>query len=32
METAAFLLGDRPWITSEHEHNGLRAGDVLSRL
>ena len=32
METAALLPGVRPWITSEHEHNGLRAGDVLSRL
>ncbi|MEU1970279.1 alpha/beta fold hydrolase [Microbacterium sp. NPDC019599] len=32
METAALLPGVTPWITSEHEHNGLRAGDVLSRL
>jgi len=32
METAGLLPGVTPWITSEHEHNGLRAGDVLSRL
>jgi len=32
MQTAALLPGVTPWITSEHEHNGLRAGDVLSRL
>ncbi|WP_457099059.1 alpha/beta fold hydrolase [Microbacterium sp. P5_E9] len=32
IETSALLPGVRPWITSEHEHNGLRAGDVLSRL
>lgn len=32
METAGRLPGVTPWITSEHEHNGLRAGDVLSRL
>ncbi|WP_243077156.1 alpha/beta fold hydrolase [Microbacterium sp. SS28] len=32
METAALVPGVKPWITTEHEHNGLRAGDVLSRL
>ncbi|GAA5195398.1 alpha/beta fold hydrolase [Microbacterium jejuense] len=32
MQTATLLDGVTPWITSEHEHNGLRAGDVLSRL
>lgn len=32
METAALLPGVRPWITGEHEHNGLRAGDVMSPL
>lgn len=32
MQTAALLPGVTPWITSEHEHNGLRAGDVLPRL
>ncbi|MDL9977898.1 alpha/beta fold hydrolase [Microbacterium sp. ASV49] len=32
METAALVPGITTWITSEHEHNGLRAGDVLSRL
>ncbi len=32
METARLLPGVTPWITSEHEHNGLRAGDVLPRL
>ncbi|QDZ15450.1 alpha/beta fold hydrolase [Humibacter ginsenosidimutans] len=32
METAALLPGVTPWVTSEYEHNGLRAGDVLSRL
>ena len=32
LETAQLLPGVTPWITSEHEHNGLRAGDVLSRL
>ncbi|MGX5769885.1 hypothetical protein ACWKWN_03950 [Microbacterium trichothecenolyticum] len=34
METARLLPGVTPWVTSEHEHNGLRAagGDVLSRL
>lgn len=32
LETARLLPGVTPWITSEHEHNGLRAGDVLARL
>jgi hypothetical protein len=32
METAALVPGILPWITSEHEHNGLRAGSVLPRL
>lgn len=33
METARLLPGVAPWITSEHEHNGLRSGgDVLERL
>jgi hypothetical protein len=33
-ETAALIGGLRPWVTSEYEHNGLRAdGDrILSRL
>jgi pimeloyl-ACP methyl ester carboxylesterase len=33
-ETAAAVRGLRPWLTSEHEHNGLRAdGDrILGRL
>lgn len=34
LETAALLGGVKPWVTSEYEHNGLRAsGDrVLDRL
>jgi hypothetical protein len=32
METAALVPGITPWVTSEHEHNGLRAGSVLPRL
>ena len=32
LETSRLLPGVTPWITSEHEHNGLRAGDVLPRL
>lgn len=32
METAALLPGIIPWVTSEHEHSGLRSGDVLSHL
>jgi pimeloyl-ACP methyl ester carboxylesterase len=33
-ETAALIRGLRPWVTSEYDHNGLRAdGDrILSRL
>jgi hypothetical protein len=33
-ETAAAIRGLRPWITSEYEHNGLRAdgGRILDRL
>jgi len=33
-ETAAHIRGLRPWVTSEYDHNGLRAdGDrILSRL
>jgi pimeloyl-ACP methyl ester carboxylesterase len=33
-ETAALIRGARPWVTSEYEHNGLRAdGDrILGRL
>ncbi|MBS1697032.1 MAG: alpha/beta fold hydrolase [Actinobacteria bacterium] len=32
METAALLPDVRLWVTSEHEHNGLRAGRVLEHL
>ncbi len=32
METARLMPGVTPWVTSEHEHNGLRSGDVLGRL
>lgn len=33
IETARLLPGVTPWVTSEYEHNGLRAGgDVLERL
>lgn len=32
METAALLPGVTPWVTSEHEHSGLRSGDVLTHL
>lgn len=34
MATAALLPGLRPWVTSEYEHNGLRAGGetVLEHL
>lgn len=32
LETAQLLPGVTPWVTSEHEHNGLRAGDVLPHL
>ena len=33
-ETAAAIRGLRPWVTSEYDHNGLRAdGDrILGRL
>ncbi len=33
-ETAAAIRGLRPWVTSEYEHNGLRAdgGRILGRL
>jgi pimeloyl-ACP methyl ester carboxylesterase len=33
-ETAAHVRGLRPWVTSEYEHNGLRAdgGRILERL
>jgi pimeloyl-ACP methyl ester carboxylesterase len=33
-ETAAVIRGLRPWVTSEYDHNGLRAdgGRILSRL
>jgi pimeloyl-ACP methyl ester carboxylesterase len=32
LETAALLPGVIPWITNEHEHSGLRQGDVLPHL
>ena len=32
LETARLLPDVRLWVTSEHEHNGLRAGPVLERL
>jgi proline iminopeptidase len=32
LETARLLPAVTPWVTSEHEHNGLRAGDVLPHL
>ncbi|PRA79282.1 alpha/beta fold hydrolase [Microbacterium sp. MYb66] len=32
LETARLLPGVKLWVTSEHEHNGLRSGPVLSRL
>ncbi|MCI1020507.1 alpha/beta fold hydrolase [Microbacterium sp. C5A9] len=32
LETARLLPGVVPWVTSEHEHNGLRSGPVLTRL
>lgn len=32
LETARLLPGVHTWVTSEHEHNGLRSGPVLSRL
>jgi pimeloyl-ACP methyl ester carboxylesterase len=32
LETARLLPGIQLWVTSEHEHNGLRSGPVLTRL
>jgi pimeloyl-ACP methyl ester carboxylesterase len=32
LETADLLPGVKLWVTSEHEHNGLRSGPVLSHL
>lgn len=32
LETAQLLPGVQLWVTSEHEHNGLRSGGVLNRL
>lgn len=32
LDTARLLPGVTPWVTSEHEHSGLRSGDVLARL
>jgi len=32
LETLELLPGVTPWITSEHEHSGLREGDVLPHL
>lgn len=32
LETARLLPAVKLWVTSEHEHNGLRSGPVLSRL
>ncbi|WP_029145984.1 alpha/beta fold hydrolase [Microbacterium luticocti] len=32
LETAALMPGVTPWVTSEHEHSGLREGDVLPHL
>lgn len=32
LETARLLPDVKLWVTSEHEHNGLRSGPVLSRL
>ncbi|MCK8477733.1 alpha/beta fold hydrolase [Microbacterium aurugineum] len=32
LETARLLPDVTLWVTSEHEHNGLRSGPVLSRL
>ncbi|MDQ4212656.1 alpha/beta fold hydrolase [Microbacterium sp. ASV81] len=32
LETAALMPDVKLWITSEHEHNGLRSGPVLERL
>ncbi|WP_020573154.1 alpha/beta fold hydrolase [Actinopolymorpha alba] len=32
LETAAAVNRLTPWITNEHEHDGLRVGDVLNHL
>lgn len=32
LQTAALLPGVTPWVTSEHEHSGLRQGEVLPHL
>ncbi|HEX8121109.1 MAG TPA: alpha/beta fold hydrolase [Solirubrobacteraceae bacterium] len=32
VETAELIRGARAWVTNEHQHNGLHAGDVFSRL
>ena len=32
LETARLMPGVTLWVTSEHEHSGLRTGDVLERL
>ncbi|WP_460776568.1 alpha/beta fold hydrolase [Microbacterium sp. GXF7504] len=32
LETAALMPGVQTWVTSEHEHSGLRTGRVLPRL
>lgn len=32
LETAAAVGNVHPWVTNEFEHDGLRTGDVLSRL
>lgn len=32
LETARLLPGVELWVTSEHEHNGVRSGPVLTRL
>lgn len=32
LETAAHVGNVETWVTNEHEHDGLRLGDVLPRL
>jgi pimeloyl-ACP methyl ester carboxylesterase len=32
LETAAMIRGARTWVTNEHQHDGLRSGDVFARL
>ncbi|PZR52687.1 proline iminopeptidase [Xylanimonas oleitrophica] len=32
LETAAHVGNVQAWVTNEHEHDGLRQGDVLARL